>query len=600
MLACNAWIKHGWCLSTAPLKCVGMTDHPDYEALLQFLYLVPIGLIQIDINGNIVMINPTAAQLLMPVNIGGSLDNLFIVLGKAAPWLTAMTTTFMHSSGVMCDSIRINLETDRSLSGSPTTLSLSLLKLDESRIMAVLTNGTLELQRENSIVALTRDADAHTDLLTQMPNRNVVLERLQTMLDQDRSEDGRETAVFFLNCDRFKRINDTLGYAAGDNVLKAIAKRLRATLRQNDGIRNSRGEGHLAARIGSDEFVIVIDDIQRSSDIDAIARRVLKVLAEPYGTLPNQITCEFSMGVVSPPELSGSADSILQDASIAMTEAKRSGGARCTAFHPAMRIRAATRGVLEIELRRAIAQNELFVVYQPVVGLRADGSIDRYSGVEALVRWQHPAKGIIPPIEFIGIAEECGLICALGEFVLDTACDAFMGWQRTLGSRAPQSIAINLSRTQLTEPGFVDKVSRTLASTKMQASQLTLEITESIAAQGEVVLEHLHKLKTIGIKLALDDFGTGYSSLACLHLFPVDTIKIDRSFVSTADTSEHHRVLIQATILVARSLGITTVAEGIETLAQASIVKSLGCEKAQGYLYSRPLSEISLGKWLSE
>ena len=216
------------------------------------------------------------------------------------------------------------------------------------------------------------------------------------------------------------------------------------------------------------------------------------------------------------------------------------------------------------------------------------------------MRWRHPTRGVVPPVEFIGVAESCGLIDALGSFVLATACRQFMAWQAALGERAPRLLAVNLSRAQLGQPGLVAEVRDTLRATGMAPAQLQLEVTESLAAQDETVQARLHELKALGLTLALDDFGTGYSSLACLHQLPVDTVKIDRSFVSRADTSRHHRVLIEATIRVAASLGMSTVAEGIETEAQAAVVRELGCDKGQGYLFSKPLLAGDVARWLAE
>jgi len=297
----------------------------------------------------------------------------------------------------------------------------------------------------------------------------------------------------------------------------------------------------------------------------------------------------------------GDGDGVVQKASIAMVEAKRTGGGRYVVFEPHMQERAARRSGIEVELRRALAERELFVVYQPIVRLREDNALDgsaHPAGVEALVRWRHPTRGLIPPLDFIGVAEECGLIGPVGEFVLTTACHQFVEWQRELGARAPQTLAVNLSRAQLFQPGLVASVREILDSSGMRSRQLQLEVTESLAAQDERVQRHLHALKELRLTLSLDDFGTGYSSLASLHQLPIDTVKIDRSFVSQADTSYHHRVLIEATVRVATSLGMSTVAEGIETLAQANVVHKLGCEKGQGYYFSKPLSAADIVGWL--
>jgi len=289
---------------------------------------------------------------------------------------------------------------------------------------------------------------------------------------------------------------------------------------------------------------------------------------------------------------------VLRDAGLAMVEAKRAGGNRHTVFDPAMRERAARRADIEADLRQALVEEQLFVVYQPVVKLLPDGGVDHAAGVEALVRWRHPVRGIVPPVDFIGVAEECGLIGAVGDFVLERSCRDFMDWQARLGPAAPGLMAVNLSRAQLGQPGWIDAVQRILFDTGMPPGQLQLEVTESLAAQDHDIQQRLHALKALGVQLALDDFGTGYSSLSSLHLLPVDTVKIDRSFVAQADTSAHHRVLIEATVKVARSLGMRTVAEGIETRSQLDAVRAQQCDKAQGYFYSRPLPAAELLTWL--
>jgi EAL domain-containing protein (putative c-di-GMP-specific phosphodiesterase class I) len=261
---------------------------------------------------------------------------------------------------------------------------------------------------------------------------------------------------------------------------------------------------------------------------------------------------------------------------------------------------AAHRSGMEADLRVALAEAQLFVVYQPVVGLSFHGVSDRFAGIEALVRWRHPVRGVVGPAEFIGVADECGLIDAIGEFVLRTSCLQFMSWQRELGARAPRTLAVNISRAQLIQPGLVRSVQDILQGSGMRPEFLQLEVTESLAAQDETVQSRLHELKTLGLKLALDDFGTGYSSLSSLHLLPVDIVKIDRSFVTHVETSRHHRVLIEATIRVAHSLDMSIVAEGIETAGQAAALCQLLCEKGQGYLFSKPLPAAHVAEWLSE
>jgi diguanylate cyclase (GGDEF)-like protein len=407
--------------------------------------------------------------------------------------------------------------------------------------------------------------------------------------------------VLFINCDRFRQINDALGHAAGDEVLGLIADRLRAALRRRRAIGDGDTPDVLAARLGGDEFVVLLGDLHSPQDAHVVAQRLVDTLGKPYAVRGQQLRSTVSIGVVFSDQAEGDADVVLQDASIAMAEAKRAGGSRFVAFEPAMQQRAAQRSGLESDMRQGLAQGQFFVAYQPVVGLQGTGgSIDQAAGVEALVRWRHPQRGVVPPMAFIGVAEDCGLIGELGHFVLATACRDFVSWQTTLGHWAPRLLAVNLSRGQLTEPGFLVSVEQVLAESGMPPSQLQMEVTESLAAQDEAVRASLVALKALGLTLALDDFGTGYSSLASLHLLPVDTVKIDRSFVSEAVTSAHHRVLIEATVRVARSLQMSTVAEGIETAGQAAVARELGCDKGQGYLFSKPLLAAELALWLKK
>jgi diguanylate cyclase (GGDEF)-like protein len=567
-----------------------------YEALVQFLYRAPIGLVQAGMDGTIDMLNPMSSSLLMPLARDGSLDNLFTVLADVLPQLPVMVAAFAQPSGVVCEGLRIQLG-DAAIPGAPQVLALSVLKLDGMRLMATVTDATAEVQREQERIARRLKSAARIDALTRMPNREALLEQLQRMIGRPPGAAGY--ALLLMNCDRFRQINDALGQASGDRLLVQVGERLRATLRPpTDRIDPNAGGGQMAARVGSDEFAVVLDGLRRREDAERVAARLLDALARPHQVMGQVLTCKLSMGLVWSDDAGEFADDMLRDASIAMVEAKRGGGARCVVFDPAMRQRAARRADIEADLRRALLEDQLFVVYQPVVGLRDDGATDFGAGVEALVRWQHPQRGLVPPFEFIPVAEESGLIGALGDFVLRRACRDFAAWQSALGERAPRLLAVNLSRAQLGEARWPATVRDVLQQNGMHPSQLQLEVTESLAAQDQQVQQRLHELKAIGITLALDDFGTGYSSLSSLHQLPVDTVKIDRSFVSQADTSHHHRVLIEATVKVAQSLGMSTVAEGIETEAQAAAVRAQQCAKGQGYLFSRPLTSSALMEWL--
>jgi diguanylate cyclase (GGDEF)-like protein len=577
-----------------------MNDLPTSpDLLMQFLYRAPIGLVQTAFDGKIEMLNPMSAQLLMPLSRDGMLDNLFTVLDVVAPELRALAAEDRGLSGLICEDVRISLAPVDIDNPAPKVLSVSLMRLDECRLMAVLSDVTLQVRREQQGLARRLSDAARIDVLTQMPNRVAILERIQQAMANIAGTVDREIAVLFISCDRFRQINDTLGHKIGDQMLSLMASRLQSGIRPQDVVSRATSVESKVARIGGDEFVILLDELSHAEDSYKIAQRLIETLNRPYGIGTHQVHCAVSIGIALGAQACGDADALLQNGSIAMREAKRAGGARFVVFESSMQERAARRGGIESDLRRALGADELFVMYQPVVWMQSrHGQTGRAAGVEALVRWRHPDRGLIPPSEFIGIAEECGLISAVGDFVLASACRDFMVWQRRFGSLAPGSIAVNLSRAQLYQPDLVAKVTATLRSTGMRANQLQFEVTESLAAQDATVQARLRELKALQLTLALDDFGTGYSSLSSLHLPPVDTVKIDRSFVCQADTSPHHRVLIEATVRVASSLGMSIVAEGIETRAQASVVRTLGCDKGQGYYWSKPLSAPDLEVWL--
>jgi len=434
---------------------------------------------------------------------------------------------------------------------------------------------------------------ARTDDLTSLPNRTVMLEMIRVAIARRQAEPGYHFAVLFMDFDRFKQVNDTLGHTVGDALLRQIARRLEDSLRPGDSLAHAGDFDKVAARIGGDEFVVLLDDIRGDLDAIHVASRLLDVLAMPYMVDAHRVSSTVSIGIVTSAHAEADADSVLRDADIAMYEAKRTGRARYVMFEPAMRSQVNDSVSLENDLRDALAQGEMHVVFQPLVRLPGYG----LAGMEALVRWQHPVRGAVSPVDFIPLAESCGVIVALGQFVLREACQAFEALQHALGPLAPPTLSVNLSRAQLREPGLVDDVRDALRAFQMEPQQLVLEVTESLAAQDALVHSTLQALRALGVSLSLDDFGTGYSSLACLHELPVNAVKIDKSFISQLGASQYHRVLVEATLRVAQALGLDTVAEGIETQEQAVLMAAMGCAKGQGYWFGRPMAVHALVDW---
>ncbi|MGJ7581586.1 putative bifunctional diguanylate cyclase/phosphodiesterase [Variovorax sp. RHLX14] len=560
------------------------TDASAYESLMQFLHQAPIGLVQTDMGGDIRMINPMAITLLMPLAPGGDLLNLLDVLEPKTPGLRARAAADALPGEIVCEALRIPLGS----ASTVQTLDISLVKLDLETLMFTITDATFAGQQEQHRIDTRLRDISRTDSLTAIPNRTVVLERIARATA---TAGEAPLAVIFINGDRFNQFNVSLGHAAGDLLLQRMAERLVRFALDDSADRTARA---MVARLGGDEFAVLVEDCGNVEQVSVVAQQLLGALDAPYRLAGGPVHLSSSLGIAFADRSGGDADSVLQDASIAMRFAKQAGGARFCVFEPAMKEKVARRSAIESDLRRALEQDELFVVYQPIVRM-GDGAC---AGMEALVRWKHPVRGIVPPFEFIEIAEETGLVGALGSFVLRSACAQSVSWKRQLGANAPQHMSVNVSRVQLTDPTLAAHVVEILRDTGMAAGDLQLEVTESFAAQDQEITQRLQELNALGIRLALDDFGTGYSSLACLHQLPVHVVKIDRSFVSQVDSSNHHRVLIEATILVARSLGMGTVAEGIETEAQSVELARLQCDKGQGYLFSRPMPAAQATEWL--
>ncbi|MFO1338724.1 MAG: EAL domain-containing protein [Burkholderiaceae bacterium] len=446
---------------------------------------------------------------------------------------------------------------------------------------------------------------ALTDALTQLPNRAGIQRALARCVARAHQEPGYAFAVLFMDFDRFKLVNDSLGHDAGDELLRQIAQRVKQALRPGDdvalvselgGLTDPGALGDTAGRLGGDEFVVLLERIARPEDAAVVAQRLLDALAEPYQLAGRAVQSTASIGIVTSDVSSATVESVLRDADTAMYEAKRRGRGLYAVFDPEMHRRIRHAMELESDLRQALERDEFHVVYQPIVDL----ATRRPLGLEALARWRHPLRGAVSPADFVPLAEETGLIGALGERVLRRACADMARWQRTLGAEGPRRLAVNLSRAQLRPGVLAATVRAALADAGLVPGVLQLEITETLAMQGESALAVLRELRAMGVGLSLDDFGTGYSSLASLDQLPIDTVKIDRAFVAKMVDSSYQMALVQSTVQVADALRLAVVAEGVETEAQARALSTLGCHRAQGFLYGRPMPAADLAAWWRE
>jgi diguanylate cyclase (GGDEF)-like protein/PAS domain S-box-containing protein len=442
-----------------------------------------------------------------------------------------------------------------------------------------------------SDIAMLKDVEeklacaALLDTLTSLPNRALLLDRLQCMMARSSRTARYHYAVMFIDFDRFKVINDSLGHEAGDELLRQIADRLRHSIRSVDSV-SRYASGNTTARLGGDEFVILLDDLANPEDVHVVARRLLEALTEPYQLGVHEVHSTASVGIVCGTSTYTTADEVLRDADTAMYEAKRLGKARYIVFDESMRRTAQRRMQLENDLRKAIGSDQLFLVFQPIVSL--DDGTTRC--VEALLRWRHATEGMIGPAEFIPIAEECDLIHTLGDWVLTTGCLQMAQWIETLGADAPAMISLNLSRKQFAQTNLFEKIRQTLAETALPPTRLQLEITEvTFNSNVATAVDTMHALRKLGVHLAVDDFGTGSSTFAAVHQFPIDMLKVDRSFLAGIEDSRATHAMIQALTALADRLGITLVAEGVETESQASLLRDLNCHFAQGYYFARPM-----------
>ena len=445
-------------------------------------------------------------------------------------------------------------------------------------------------QALNHHVRLRREAEArlvyqaYHDPLTGLPNRALLLDRLGQALARA-GRRGEPVALLFLDLDRFKRVNDGLGHAAGDRLLVAVGERLRACARAGDTV----------ARLGGDEFTLLLEGLTDAAEAEAVAAAVAAALEAPVVLDGQPVAVTASIGVALAGPGGAEPAGLLRDADVAMYRAKARGKARVEVFDAAMAAGARERVAFEADLRQAVERGELRLAYQPIVEL----ATGRVVGAEALARWAHPARGVVLPDAFVPLAEETGLIVPLGRWVLAEACRQGRAWQDRFPT--PPTVSVNLSPRQFQQPGLVEEVAAALRSTGLAPDRLQLEITEgAVMADADGAVATLRQLRGLGVRLAIDDFGTGYSSLGYLQRFPIDLLKVDRRFVAGLGRDAGDTAIVEAVVGLAHALRLRVVAEGVETVEQAGRLRELGCELGQGYHFGRPAAAEAMAALMAK
>ncbi len=448
--------------------------------------------------------------------------------------------------------------------------------------LVIATIAAHKLAEQIDAAKIHLDHMAHHDVLTGLPNRMLLQDRLSQAIELARRQ-GKQLAVMFMDLDRFKYINDSLGHAVGDQLLQSVTRRLVACVRHSDTV----------SRQGGDEFVLLLSNIEHAEDAALSAQKMLDTIALPHPIDRQELQIGASIGISIYPDDGRDVETLIKNADIAMYHAKESGRNNYKFFEADMNARAVQRQLVETGLRRALAQQEFVLFYQPKINLH-NGAI---VGVEALIRWQHPERGMLQPAQFVPIAEECGLILPIGRWVLREACRQTRAWQQA--GLAPITVAVNISALEFRAKDFLENVRATLENTGLEPHMLELELTESVLMRdAEATNAVLQALANLGVKLAIDDFGTGYSSLSYLRRFPIDTLKIDQSFVNQMTSNPDDATIVSAVISMGKSLRQRVIAEGVETPAQHAFLLTQHCDEGQGNYFSHPVAADALAALL--
>ena len=439
-----------------------------------------------------------------------------------------------------------------------------------------------KLTEQIEMAKVQMDHLAYHDVLTDLPNRMLLQDRLNQAIEVAHRQD-RRLALMYMDLDRFKHINDSLGHTVGDHLLQSVAKRLVGCVRQSDTV----------SRQGGDEFVVLLPLIEQAEDAALSAQKMLAALTQPHHVDGNDLHVSVSIGISVYPDDGRDAQTLIKCADTAMYYAKESGRNNYKFFEPEMNARAVKRQTVEASLRRALEAQEFVLYYQPKINLESGAIV----GVEALIRWQHPERGLLSPDEFVSIAEDCGLILPIGRWVLQEACRQARAWQ--MDGLPPITVAVNTSALEFRAKDFLNNLRATLAETRLEPRYLELELTESVLMRdAESADSVLHALAELGVKLAIDDFGTGYSSLSYLRRFPIDVLKIDQSFVKHMGGNPDDATIVSAVISMGKSLKQRVIAEGVETSEQYGFLRAQQCDEGQGYYFGRPVPAKCLASLL--